>query len=290
LLQTKASRCAAVYGRENRLKVKRDEQKAEAEQYEKDALHKKAESEYRHNLLLKRAHHRFGTTESSGEPPEDAKEATECLPAGSEGAGELVPAAAQAVAERDNGGAFDSLGFLQTRDPKVQHPEVALEQRKAAAKRGEEKTQTSDARFDAQFAFGHGLAGAAHQPWYAKPVSEVAGKPVAASEGLALQGAPEPAPSKPKKHKKEKRHHKEKKGKEKTRSKEGGVSKPRKDLFATLRAEREVREAVERKRARKAVLDANGSASGEPKGKRYHSAYGFQPPAQTARPPHRKPS
>lgn len=175
-----------------------------------------------------------------------------------------------------------------------------MEQRKAAAKRGEEKTQTSDARFDAQFAFGHGLAGAAHQvcpflnciayfqcacqryeenaskipigacrrrslslqPWYAKPVSEVAGKPVAASEGLALQGAPEPAPSKPKKHKKEKRHHKEKKGKEKTRSKEGGVSKPRKDLFATLRAEREVREAVERKRARKAVLDANGSASG----------------------------
>lgn len=45
--------------------------------------------------------------------------------AGSEGAGELVPAAAQAVAERDNGGAFDSLGFLQTRDPKVQHPEVS---------------------------------------------------------------------------------------------------------------------------------------------------------------------
>ena len=41
--------------------------------------------------------------------------------------------------------------------------QVAEEQRKAAARRGEEKTQTSDAKFDAQFAFGHGLAGAANQ-------------------------------------------------------------------------------------------------------------------------------
>ena len=36
---------------------------------------------------------------------------------------------------------------------------VDAEQRKELAKRGEEKTQTSDARFDAQFAFGHGLTG-----------------------------------------------------------------------------------------------------------------------------------
>lgn len=41
--------------------------------------------------------------------------------------------------------------------------QVAEEQKKAAAKRGEEKTQTSDAKFDAQFAFASGLAGAANQ-------------------------------------------------------------------------------------------------------------------------------
>ena len=41
--------------------------------------------------------------------------------------------------------------------------QVADEARKAAKKRGEVATQTSDAKFDAQFAFGHGLAGAANQ-------------------------------------------------------------------------------------------------------------------------------
>ena len=37
--------------------------------------------------------------------------------------------------------------------------QVAEERRQELRKRGDEKTQTSDARFDAQFAFGHGLAG-----------------------------------------------------------------------------------------------------------------------------------
>ena len=71
-----------------------------------------------------------------------------------------------------------------------------------------------------------------------------------------------PPASKPKKHKdkKEKRLHKEKKRKEQTRAKGGGVSK--KDLFAGLRAEREAREAEERKRAHQAVLNATVNASG----------------------------
>ncbi len=42
-------------------------------------------------------------------------------------------------------------------------PQVAAEKKQAAAKRGQEATQTSDAKFDAQFAFGHGLAGEANQ-------------------------------------------------------------------------------------------------------------------------------
>ena len=103
----------------------------------------------------------------------------------------------------ENKGAFDLLGFLQTKDPKAEHPEVgalwhspshkhlnwcqgtniitqhrgenhsclmwkiflpqiAAEKSHAAAKRGQEATQTSDAKFDAQFAFGHGLAGEAN--------------------------------------------------------------------------------------------------------------------------------
>lgn len=44
---------------------------------------------------------------------------------------------------------------------------VQEEKKKIARKRGDPKTQTSDARFDAQFALMHGLAGQA--PWYARP-------------------------------------------------------------------------------------------------------------------------
>lgn len=44
---------------------------------------------------------------------------------------------------------------------------VQEEKKKIARKRGDPKTQTSDARFDAQFAVMHGLAGQA--PWYARP-------------------------------------------------------------------------------------------------------------------------
>lgn len=49
--------------------------------------------------------------------------------------------------------------------------QVAEEARKEARRRGDEKTQTSDARFDERFQFGYGLGGArnsASQPWYAQ--------------------------------------------------------------------------------------------------------------------------
>ena len=105
-------------------------------------------------------------------------------------------------------GAFDLLGFLETKEQTAEHPEVcfattsllgrlisvifgkaychhaiqekmkssfytllkcvwsnqvAAEKKRAAAKRGQEATQTSDAKYDAQFAFGHGLAGEANK-------------------------------------------------------------------------------------------------------------------------------
>ena len=41
--------------------------------------------------------------------------------------------------------------------------QVIEEQKKEERRRGDKKTRTSDARFDAQFTFGHNLAGPAHQ-------------------------------------------------------------------------------------------------------------------------------
>lgn len=43
---------------------------------------------------------------------------------------------------------------------------MAQEARKEARRRGNAETQTSDARFDERFQLGHGLTGAAAQPWY----------------------------------------------------------------------------------------------------------------------------
>ena len=45
------------------------------------------------------------------------------------------------------------------------------EAKKEARRRGEEKTQTSDAKFDEKFQVGHGLSGEANKPWYAKPAA-----------------------------------------------------------------------------------------------------------------------
>lgn len=50
---------------------------------------------------------------------------------------------------------------------------MAEERRQEARKRGEAKTQTSDARFDAQFAFGHGLTGAANQVGSSRQMTHV---------------------------------------------------------------------------------------------------------------------
>ncbi len=40
--------------------------------------------------------------------------------------------------------------------------------KREARRRGEQKTQTSDAKFDEKFQVGHGLSGEANKPWYAK--------------------------------------------------------------------------------------------------------------------------
>ena len=42
------------------------------------------------------------------------------------------------------------------------------EAKREARRRGDQKTQTSDAKFDEKFQVGHGLSGEANKPWYAK--------------------------------------------------------------------------------------------------------------------------
>ncbi|GAB4813031.1 hypothetical protein N2152v2_000077 [Parachlorella kessleri] len=55
-----------VYGRENRLKVARDEEKYEEEQKEARAKHEAAEKEFRHRMLLQRARERYGGPDQIG--------------------------------------------------------------------------------------------------------------------------------------------------------------------------------------------------------------------------------
>ena len=42
------------------------------------------------------------------------------------------------------------------------------EAKREARRRGDKKTQTSDAKFDEKFQVGHGISGEANKPWYAK--------------------------------------------------------------------------------------------------------------------------
>ena len=114
------------------------------------------------------------------------------------------------------------------------------------------------------------------QPWYAKKAAEppreenavVDNEPEVAS--LALVQAVVEKPER-RESKRDKRKHKDKakkkdkdKRKDKHKSLKGrGDNKPEKsDLFAALRAEREAREGLERKRANQAVLDSTFNADG----------------------------
>ena len=45
------------------------------------------------------------------------------------------------------------------------------EAKREARRRGDKKTQTSDAKFDEKFQVGHGISGEANKPWYAKSSS-----------------------------------------------------------------------------------------------------------------------
>ena len=115
------------------------------------------------------------------------------------------------------------------------------------------------------------------QPWYAKKAAEhpEEGKSVPDQEPkdalLALPAAT-PKEQEERESSKEKRRHKDNAKKKKDKDKKKDKHRKHKgstasksdngDLFAALRAEREAREDLERKRANQAVLDATFNADG----------------------------
>ncbi|KAL6775928.1 hypothetical protein ACKKBG_A19110 [Auxenochlorella protothecoides x Auxenochlorella symbiontica] len=322
-----------VYGRENRLKVAEDEAKHAAEQEEATTRHQAAEAGYRHRMLLARARQRQGMPlvepddgaqdalgpgagEASGSGPlaggdtgspstgpsnrerlqggpatEDRATALPC-PA-------LVPSAAIAPPERFN------LFALEEQMSQAKHPEVEAEKRKMVANRGDQKTQTSDAKFDERFKFAHGLTGSSSQPWYTKggaepPRGGVPSADLQTWQATALQalgrsheeliaedhsaeprsrggeGSEFPRPQSlrrsGKRRKKEPKAGKKHRRRDEDRGDgEAAYAAAQADLLVALRAERLEREAAESARQRQ-VLAAQ-QAPGPGRG--YHNTYGY---------------
>eukprot|EP00891_Asterochloris_glomerata_P002108 jgi/Astpho2/2108/Aster-x1039 len=195
-----------VYGRENRLKVARDEAAYEEEQQAKRAKHQKAEQEHRRQQLLQRARQKYGTEESSSDvaalaAPAASKEAATEQPAlltaaascssseaGRPLAATEAPAEDSAVvkAPEEGQGLLQHINFWQQDELRLEHPEVQhidfwqlAEKRLQDKSRGKKDTQTSDARFDASFELGHCMRGKDAKPWY---VSEGSTLPSEADE------------------------------------------------------------------------------------------------------------
>ncbi|CAL8465239.1 g4774 [Coccomyxa elongata] len=270
-----------VYGRENRLKVARDEAKHAEEQREKLEKQRLAESEARRAVLLQQAAQKRLSTDP-GPSAETAQ-----LP---------EPEQQQAPA------LLQHINFFEEHEARDAHPEVAEEARKEARRRGDEKTQTSDARFDERFQFGHGLGGArnsASQPWYAQakapllPQDDVTGALRLEDDGrpltlnghdarvterngpLLIEGIGHKRLDKVKSSKTDKKEKHKKKSRHKEDRKQEGKKKTL-DI-ERLRQERLQREKQERERARQAIMGNVSSLEG---GKRYHGAYGNAPVSQ----------
>ena len=352
-----------VYGRENRLKVARDEAKhAEEERVriekqrqvpthmQQRVLHPcvfvlsargvnvQAEGEVRQRYLLLQAQRKAGVPAVEAEAAlADAQataldmvraDATGAAPAAGEG-GAAVVAASQ------GGSLLQHINFFQEHEARDQHPEarpssnsvvrelachcslrragwqgcvlcpqVQEEKRQEKRRRGDEATQTSDARFDERFALAHGLIGRAAQPWYARRGSTLpregaldAGGPGSApllpfSDGLLLtQGPPCAAAGAPqlerptdakgvrRKHKHKRRREAEAgdaahKGLDKRLEKGAAAYVAQKTArLAALREERQQREAAEAARARALLFASQEQAGAARGGKRYHGAF-----------------
>eukprot|EP01025_Chloroclados_australasicus_P007993 TRINITY_DN12731_c0_g1_i2.p1 TRINITY_DN12731_c0_g1~~TRINITY_DN12731_c0_g1_i2.p1 ORF type:complete len:233 (-),score=31.08 TRINITY_DN12731_c0_g1_i2:146-844(-) len=123
-----------VYGQRNRLRVAEDE----AEQARKDAEQQRKRHKRDNEARLK----------------------------------DLRRAQGQDVEARQDVDQGQHVNFWADFEEEGHNPEALEEAKADARKRGNAKTQTSDARFDASFEVMHGLKGPA--PWYARPPTQLA--------------------------------------------------------------------------------------------------------------------
>lgn len=203
----------AVYGREQRLKVARDEAAAAAVEAAEAEAAAKAEAEFRRARLLERARKRraregeggeggsggeggeatgrgasrWGDAGASGSRPaavEDEgdeeqqeehaaaaperkrqrREARRQQKQQQEAAAMAAAAAAEAAAAEAAGGdgaPLEHINFWREEESKAAHPDKEKERKAELKRRGDPKTQTSDARFDESFKFGTTLGGPA---------------------------------------------------------------------------------------------------------------------------------
>lgn len=64
---------------------------------------------------------------------------------------------------------LEHVNLFAEEEARVRNPETLAEQRQEQTRRGDMKTQTTDARFDESFGLAYGLTGKAAMPWYANP-------------------------------------------------------------------------------------------------------------------------
>ncbi|DBB08958.1 TPA: hypothetical protein ACH3X3_007593 [Trebouxia sp. C0006] len=240
-----------VYGRENRLKVARDEAKFEEENKIKRERHIQAEREARRAALLQKARQRQAEHQVIDVVPAVSahvhQEAAQQLPeekqecAGTQAVQPVLPEA-QLRTQNNKGQMLKHINFWHEDELKMAHPEVQAEKKMEQKRRGNKDTQTSDAKFDEQFKLGHQMAS---QPWYSRKASSPpppearlpdVGQGIALTAGTDLLLTDAAV--------KQHSHHKHKKSRKKSRHEKESKVKS----VSELRAERQAREQAERSR------------------------------------------
>ncbi|CAK0786631.1 hypothetical protein CVIRNUC_009845 [Coccomyxa viridis] len=297
-----------VYGRENRLKVARDEAQHAEEEQARMEKQREAESQARRIYLLQQAAKKRGETfelpqAAVGPQPRLAPEAEAVEPSLASTSATEEPSAAatdSAVAVREEQPTLlQHINFFAEHEAKEAHPEKLEEAKREARRRGDKKTQTSDAKFDEKFQVGHGISGKANKPWYAKSSamlqpegapglqgsavpaallhSRAALSGAATSESALLQAASSLTDKQRRKAEKAARREEKRRRHAERAAQKGrhrGSQLKQGAGIERLRQERQVREAAERERARQAVLQDARARGVLGDGKRFHSAYG----------------
>lgn len=245
-----------MYGRENRLKVARDEAKFEEDNKLKRERHVQAEREARRAALLQRARQRQAEHQPSDIVPTPSIQAEAHLP--EEGSSLAVAAvdteqgATALIPDPDassKGQRLKHINFWHEDELKMAHPEVQAEKKMEQKRRGNKDTQTSDAKFDEQFKLGHQMAA---KPWYSQKVCDATdgepqllpdkGQHIAFTAGTELLLTD--AAVKQHKHDKRKQSKKDRKQNHSEKDSKRAQAKS----VEELRAERQAREQKERNR------------------------------------------